>query len=259
MDIRPASLVFLLGLLGAPASAQSLRGRAVDEPSRTGLRDVDITIENLTGVSIARATTDTTGFFFVELPTSGSFVVRASRFGYEETRQTVRVTSGAMSIMPALVLKPNVIALDSIEVVAGRRAKSGFSRSMYQMNGARLASLELHGAYLEDALREMPGIRMHRTRGDLCIESPRRVLTFQAGQPSDLGSCNMIVVVLDGHELLDAGMWLSGMTVDMFESIEYKPPVEAGFRYGLAASAVGALVLWSRGKGPLVDPLRNAR
>ena len=229
----------------------------MDEPSRTGLRDVDITIENLTGVSIATATTDTTGFFVVELPTSGSFVVRASRFGYEEARLTVQVNGGT-SDMPALVLKPNPMALDSVEVVA-RRGRAGLSHSMYQMNGARLAAMERRGAYLEDALREMPGIRMHWSRGDLCIESPRRVLTFQAGRPSDLGSCNMIVVVLDGHELLDAGMWLSGMTVDMFESIEYKPPVEAGFRYGLAAGTVGALVLWSRGRGPLVDPLRSAR
>jgi hypothetical protein len=41
------------------------------------------------------------------------------------------------------------------------------------------------------------------------------------------------------------------------ESFEYLSPVEAGQQYGLDASANGALVIWTRGRGPHKSPDRN--
>lgn len=124
----------------------------------------------------------------------------------------------------------------------------------------RLPAQERRGAWLEDALRELPGLRMRRdSNGNTCVESPRRILGMQRMRDSNPNGCDMVVIILDGFQLWDAGSWLRSMTVEQFESIEYMSPAEAGFRYGLAASARGAIVLWSRGKGPYVDALRNAR
>jgi hypothetical protein len=42
-----------------------------------------------------------------------------------------------------------------------------------------------------------------------------------------------------------------------YESIEYLTPVEAGHRYGMQASAKGAIVIWTRGRGPNASVARN--
>jgi len=47
--------------------------------------------------------------------------------------------------------------------------------------------------------------------------------------------------------------------IEMFESIEFFTPAEAGNRFGMTASATGALVLWTRGRGPHVSESRNKR
>jgi hypothetical protein len=42
-----------------------------------------------------------------------------------------------------------------------------------------------------------------------------------------------------------------------FESIEYSPPAEAAQKYGMDAGTYGALLLWTRGRGPHVSDARN--
>jgi hypothetical protein len=60
----------------------------------------------------------------------------------------------------------------------------------------------------------------------------------------------MVVVVLDGIVVGNGSELVSEMQLGHYESIEYLPPVEAGQRYGMEASAKGAIVLWTRGFGP---------
>jgi hypothetical protein len=62
--------------------------------------------------------------------------------------------------------------------------------------------------------------------------------------------CDMILVVVDGNEVPGGGDMLLGMTGTDLESVEYLPPIEAGARYGIQAAIQGALVLWTRGRGP---------
>jgi hypothetical protein len=73
-------------------------------------------------------------------------------------------------------------------------------------------------------------------------------------------NCEQLTFVVDGV-VLDAESVkpiLRSANVQDYESVEYLTPVEAGYRYGLGASS-GAIVMWSRGRGPHVSDARNRR
>ena len=75
-------------------------------------------------------------------------------------------------------------------------------------------------------------------------------------------SCNMVAIVIDGVSIYmkDAQavlIFVSSLNLHHFESMEYLSPVDAGTRYGLDASARGALVLWHRGMGPYRSEARG--
>lgn len=89
-----------------------------------------------------------------------------------------------------------------------------------------------------------------------CVESGRGPVSFRGGRSE---TCNLVAIVIDG---LDTGLgqdpgsmrealrFIESLDVADYESVEYLSSVRAGFRYGMHASAQGALVLWTRGSGP---------
>jgi hypothetical protein len=74
------------------------------------------------------------------------------------------------------------------------------------------------------------------------------------------GAGGCVVLVIDGI-VMAHGPILVRQTLSEplsnWESVQYLTPVEAGSRFGLDASARGALLLWSRGRGPHVSEDRN--
>ena len=62
--------------------------------------------------------------------------------------------------------------------------------------------------------------------------------------------CNPVTLILDGVSVGDPFLGLRSFALADVESIEYYTPVEAGYRFGLDASANGALVIWTRGRDP---------
>jgi hypothetical protein len=65
------------------------------------------------------------------------------------------------------------------------------------------------------------------------------------------GGAVCAVAVVDGVMLGDGSSeFLYQLQAYDVESIQYLPPVEAGLKYGMQASAHGAIEIWTRGKGP---------
>jgi hypothetical protein len=105
-------------------------------------------------------------------------------------------------------------------------------------------------------------MREFRTPGGrrvTCVESVRRATTFGEQSPGARDCPRHVVVVLDGMVVPGPEDLLRTIQLEHLESMTYLPPTEAGFRYGTAPSIFGALVLWSRGRGPFVSEERNRR
>jgi hypothetical protein len=268
-----ALTLLLLGLLSTGTFAQQVRGRVVDERSRQAVPGVTVVLQDSSGSVTRDAATDATGFFVLRAPAAGTWIVLVRHPGYAEASREIRVGEGE-SLVPAFVLQAEAIALDSIEARARRRSPAdgpGFQRASHIIGGARMAQLESRGAGIVTVVREFNGLRTREYkdptgRNRTCIESVRRVASLGGGMqsggttmgnPAQTVPCAWIVIVLDDMVIDDPETTLRGLNLTHFESAEYLPPAEAGFRYGLEAGASGALVLWTRGRGPHASEDRN--
>lgn len=243
--------VFSLVLAGA-AAAQQAEIRVVDEPTRLGIRYATLILE-ADGRQVAIAETDSVGFAQVTIPEAKTYTVRVTALGYVEQTREITFTAGKAVQIPAFVLIPQALTLTPIEVEARRstyRSGGAGARPSRTLAGDRIARMRASGLLLEDAIREMPGVRVTTPRGQLCVESTRGNNTLQRSS----GDCRMIAVVVDGFPAYDAPELLRNATLDNFESVELVSGPEAGFRYGMQASQRGALILWTRGRGPHAAP-----
>lgn len=251
--------VGLLAWVAAPAQAQQIRGRVVDDATRQPLADVAVALLAPSGDVVTTALSGDDGFFTLRAPAAGRYRVRAQRLGYRAAEQEVNVAAANLT-MPALVLVSDAIPLDSVEVTARSRREAPQpgtgGRTFNVVAGSRLATLERMSGSTHTAIRELVGIRMRtlttftdeagqRHRNYVCIESSRRV-----GSMGPRAACDPVVLVLDGIPVGDPHLNLRGMTLADVESIEFLSPMDAGHRFGLDASARGALVVWTRGRGP---------
>jgi hypothetical protein len=244
--------VFILVFAGA-AAAQRVAIRVVDEPTRLGIAHVTMTLE-ADGQQAAVAESDTLGFAQFTLPQRRTYTVRVRALGYLEQTREIDFAAGDLSQIPAIVLKPQALSMAPIEINArrsGYRAPRSEARASQTVAGERIARMRLHGFYLEHAIREMPGVRVRiGSGGHLCVESTRGYASFR-GNPN---ACRMVAVVINDIPYFDAGDMIRNATLDNFESVEFLTALQAGYRYGLEAASRGALILWTRGRGPHVVP-----
>jgi hypothetical protein len=241
---------------------QEVRARVVAERSRSGMEGARVLLISADSIEIARTTTGPDGFFDLAGPGPGTFLIRIEHLGYGTVTRSVALEEG-VRLIPAFVLSMTAIPLDTLEVEASRGAVAppgvvGFSHPSYLLAGERMAELEKTGISFTSVVRELGGgfrLRgvMVGERNYTCIESSRRLPSFRGGGGSSDG-CNMVVIIVDG---VDTGLdgvaalqFVSYLRLYDYESVEYQTSVEAGSRYGLRASDRGALVLWSRGRGP---------
>jgi hypothetical protein len=259
--------MLLLCSLPGGLQAQRIRGRVVDEATRQAIAAVTVSLITASGDTVRRAGTGADGFYILDAPQAGAYRVVAQRIGYAAGQADVIASAGEVTV-PALVLLSQVVPLDSVKVTAeagGRSDVVGFGRASQVVSGERLARLERQATKVQSVIRELPGIRMRtisrytdprtgvRTLNYLCIESPRRVMSI-----NEVG-CNAVVLVIDDIAVGDPYLGTRSLSLSEVESIEFMPPAEAGMRYGLDASAVGAIVIWTRGRGPYRSPARAVK
>jgi len=245
----------------AALAGQSMRGRVVDEPNRQGVADAHVRLLASDSSEIASTSTDAAGFFEFENTPYAGYYIDVAMPGYATSSRAVSFASGNELVIPAFVLAPMAIALDTIQATVRSERPAppvGFSRTSYVLSGERMAVLEQHSVPVHNAVRQLGSLRVRIVRQsgrDLhCIESTRRMMSS-----SSSGGCENVAVVVDGVVIGDPMAFIRDTRLYDYESMEYMPPVEAGLLYGLEASANGALVLWTRGRGPHVSTDRNWR
>jgi hypothetical protein len=161
-----------------------------------------------------------------------------------------------VATLPAILLKSTAVPLDTLQVEARARDHRDDLRGpdlTHVLSGARMAQLEKMSVSGPGVIRQLAaGLRVReRSSRSVCVESTRRYMSMRDMMTGgNSGGCEMVVVVLDGVVVGNGSQLLAGMNIGHYESIEYVPPVEAGRRYGMEASARGAIVLWTRGFGP---------
>lgn len=263
----------LLVMTAARLDAQQIRGRVVDDRSRQPVRNASVVLADTAGTVLTAATTGTDGFFELRAPGPGKYAIAIQQPGFAGNRREV-VVRDADLLVPAFVLVAQAIPLDSIDVQTRARRDAvappvGFQRSSHIVAGERLATLEAHGARMLTAVKEISSIRTREWNAEgrnyFCVQSVRTAASGLqiGGRSSALGrnanpDCPWVAIVIDG--ILIGGDPMQNfrqLYVSNFESIEYLPPAEAGRQYGMEAASSGALVLWTRGRGPHVNPSRN--
>jgi hypothetical protein len=257
-------ITYVLLSSAAQTTAQEIRGRVVDDATRQGLVNATVFLMTPDSAVVQRVGTDSKGFFRLKPGNAGQYAITVELLGYAKARREV-VFDGKESTLPAFVLRVAAVPVKPVEATATAEAKTekpvGFSRSSMVVAGSKMAMLEEAGVPFKSAVRETGSIavkELNTPRGlVICIEATRRMATFNGPR----GGCAYPLLVMDGVVLdPDAAQnTIRGLQVAELESIEFLPPVEAGQRYGLAASANGALVMWSRGRGPYRDSARNRK
>lgn len=254
----PAVLVSVGVLVPQASSAQQLRGRVVAERTRAPLEDATVSLLEADSSLVTRVASDSDGFFTLQLPSPGSYLIEVALIGYGSKIQPVTADNTDSISLPAFVLVESAIPLDSIEANVrpdSLKAAVGFSHTAHLLAGARMALLERHGIRMTGVLRELGGVRVReytRPRRRICVTSYRAIQSMITGQ------AGCAVVVVDGVVLGTTGdEFLYHLQAYEVESIQYLPPAEAGFRYGMQASASGALEIWTRGTGPHRSEERN--
>jgi hypothetical protein len=266
--IRRTALPLLLGVAaaiggGAAAHAQQIRGRVIDEPSRSPLFEATVTLYAAADTArLERVGTAADGFFTLQAPGAGDYRIVVERIGYAPVERRVRLGAQRELVVPAFVLQSEAIALDPVRADArggpdSATVTTGFRHASHLVAGARLATLERLGSSIDGAVRELgAGLRVRdllvpgMTRAMTCVEVKRRLPSFRGGGGTSSSGCDMVAIVLDGATVPDPLVFFQHLSVREFESIEYVPGPEAGSLFGMEASANGALVLWTRGKGP---------
>ncbi|HUF68342.1 MAG TPA: carboxypeptidase-like regulatory domain-containing protein [Longimicrobiales bacterium] len=207
MNRANAVLLFVVscGLAAYPAAlaGQSMRGRVVDEPNRQGLADARVRLLSSDSSEIASTSTDATGFFEFEDTPHAAYYIDATMPGYATSSRAVSFASGNELAIPAFVLAPTVMELDTIQATARSERPAppvGFSRTSYVLSGEMMAVLEQHSVPIHNAVRQLGSLRVRIIRQsgrDLhCIESTRRMASSMRSSSSR--QCENVAVVVDG-------------------------------------------------------------
>jgi hypothetical protein len=257
----------LVAAVPAALTAQQIRGRVVDERTRQAVPGAVVSVTAADSSLVVRAEAGSDGFFTLDVEEPGSYTFGVESIGYAPLRRLIEVGSEDM-LVPAFVLTSQAIQLDSVGVeveggVAIERGVVGFARASHVVAGQRLAMLERQGIRFASAIRDLgAGLRVREWVSPagaprICIESNRRIMSM--GGRGGGGDCAWVAIVIDGIPIGDEENMARSLNLQDFESVEFFTPVEAGNRFGLRASSTGALVLWTRGRGPHVSPERNRR
>jgi hypothetical protein len=252
--------------LTAVASEPVIFGRILDMDAGAGIKDVAVRMPrgNVTAISSAN------GRFELDVLTVGEVVLEVEHLAYGTHREVVAVPTGAR-VEVELLLAARPLALDAVEVLARSATVPTARASATRFDGfvgGVLAEAESRGDRVVELVRTLPGVtvmegkfttRLGQVSG-VCLTISRRLATLRAapGGSPDAPWCDPVPVYVDDVPVGDAVDFLRSLNVADYESIQLLHPTDAQIRYGFAAGAAGgALVLWTRGRGPYVSQQRN--
>lgn len=186
---RIACTMIVLLAVAAPAYAQLLTGRVLEEGTDRGIASVTIELTDSAGAVRASAATDSTGAFRLFAPRPGNYTLRLTHIAYTPLTTTgVEVASGT-AVELELRLNPSAVALEPLRVIGRSRYNSGWLSEYYaraeqarRMGFGRIFFRDeverMHAPYVSSFLQHL------RTRGRC---SPTLFLDgLEVGSPREL-------------------------------------------------------------------------
>jgi hypothetical protein len=241
---------------GQPDGGVVVQGRVVDADTGTPVSAAAVVL----GETGRQYVTDRQGRFRFEDVAPGSHDIAVRGLGYELEPQPLELPEAA-SVELELRVSPQALALAPLVVrtfTPEQQAVRAAPHAQRVMAGERLRFAEQRGQRIPDIVREFPSIWVNRgtfeteagVETGVCIESTAamRRLTVPERR-TDYPWCEMVTVVLDGVVIGRVGDLFETIPTMDIESIESLRPL-AAIQWGLQASANGALVIWTRGRGP---------
>ena len=236
-----------------------LSGEIHDQLSGAPLAHAVVRMEGTSHQALA----DAEGRFVFEGIQPGTYILEIWNLGYTVRSDSVQVPPG-QDVFVGLRIASRAVELEGIEVTTRSAVEEITRLTPFRVDvayGEVMAAEELSGARAFEILRRpSPDVRVREVspeRGPswICVESNRRVQRLW-----DVPACEQVDVIVDGVRAPDAAIVLRDTPASEIESIEFLPALEAQQRYGTGGNtANGAVVIWTRGRGPYASPLRNRR
>jgi hypothetical protein len=250
----------------ATGAEGDLRGQLLDQNTDGPIRGAVVRIRD----TRLQAVSDNDGNFAFQGIRPNQYVLEIHHLGYSVETGSVDVPRG-QDVTVRFRLAPRAVELEAVEARA-RSADvevvrtSPFRRAV--VAGEALAREQERGAAFSDVLRRhLLGLRVreHSTEFGtrLCLETNRRIQRLEFDVSEELFSCAMVQVVIDGVRIPDDEYapvmdLIQGMAISEIESLEYLAPVQAATYFGIGGNVSnGALVIYTRGKGPYRSGTRN--
>jgi hypothetical protein len=244
--------------------AATVEGRLLDGETETPIPGAEIRLTS----EDRRALTDAAGRFRFTRVTPGQTQFAVRRLGYEWESGAVEVPESSSMVLE-LRAAPQAIELDAV-VVRASSAEAREARALTQETrvvwGDRLRLAEERTAPVSEVIRQFPSLRIREGQYEtvdgveygICVEATRAMPRFAppAEQQTRYPWCEGIAVVVDGMVATRGLEMLHALPIWEVESIEFLPPLGA-IQWGDRAALNGALVIWTRGRGPHRDPSRN--
>jgi hypothetical protein len=264
---RVASVRVVQTAEGEPDGRLVVQGRVVDAGTGTPVAAAAVVL----GEEGLQFVTDRQGRFRFEGVAPGATAIAVRALGYDLEPQSLELPEAAsveleLRVSPqALALEPLVVRMFSPE----QQAVRAMPHAQRLVAGHRLLEAELRGQRVHDVLRELPGVQIMPPRwwslveGSMitdfygaCIQTNRQIARL-APIPTPYPLCEMVEVIFNGMSVGLAGDFLETLDLTDVESMEFLHPLAAGMEWGLRASGNGALVIWTRGRGPHANAARN--
>ena len=242
------ALAFCLALLPAVADAQTVRGRILEDETRSPIHGTLIELLATDGSSAGRGESDSDGHFSVRATSAGLFTIRLSHPFFSALDTDVIPLGPGEVLAIELRMGRRVIPLEPLVVTARRHARLGgfYDRLREPGFGRFITRAEIESRpstnRTTDLLRGMPGVEIVpvRIRGGIT----GNVILMRSGA----GRCEP-TIMLDGSPVRQIpGSGIDDfLKPDMLEGVEiYARGASAPQQLMVASNSCGVIAFWTR-------------
>jgi len=219
---RRDTLVALCGLLAltAPAGAQQIRGRILDEANGAPVPAAGVYLLDRDRETVAAALADNEGRYQVDVPADGEYILRVQRLGYFETESPLVAVEGDRVYDVDFTVRPEPIRIEGLEVEVEPERQNRWARDRLAfmdprrafgnpaealgfrlITGVRLEEAKLRADDTLDLLRWV-FVPVYNTVGGLCVQmrpvfdrnSEIRAMSARRDRPAPTPTCGEVVI-----------------------------------------------------------------